>query len=158
MTFSIRYIGAALRLLLARAVAALMIVIVLLVAAQVVARYVFLVPTFGLSEVTRLLFVWLTFVGSSLLISNRQMIAVDLLHDKLVEHWARRVQICNDLLTGAMLLVFAVYGKELLDIIGPKIAPATGMSYFWFYSSLPFFCTISFFFVLERLLTGATDI
>lgn len=158
MTLFLRHICAGLQWLLTRSLAVLMVMIVLLVAAQVIARYVFLVPTFGLSEVTRLLFVWLTFVGSSLLISNRQMIAVDLLHGTLVKHWARRVQICNDLLTAAMLIVFAIYGKELLDIIGPKIAPATGMSYFWFYSSLPFFCATSFFFVLERLLTGATDI
>lgn len=54
-------IGAFLRRLLCLAVGALMAGIVTLVAWQVVARYALDVPTFESAEVTRLMFIWLTF-------------------------------------------------------------------------------------------------
>ena len=154
MLFFLTRIGAFLRWLLCLAVGALMAGIVILVAWQVVARYALDVPTFESAEVTRLTFIWLTFLGSALLISRQELIAIDILHGALGARARHIVAVVNDVLTAATLAVIGRDGVQLIALLGPKTAPATGISYRWFYLSLLTFCCLGIFFIVERLALG----
>jgi TRAP-type C4-dicarboxylate transport system permease small subunit len=156
MNTVITRIGLALRRFLAFAVGMLMAGIVILVAWQVLARYVLDVPTFESAEITRLMFIWLTFLGSGLLIGRRELIAIDLLHGMLSQRAGNVLGIVNEVLTAVTLIMLACYDIKLLALVGPKTAPAIGISYRWFYLSLLVFCCIGVFFILERLVTGET--
>jgi TRAP-type transport system small permease protein len=145
--------GAVLRRLLCFATGALMAGIVMLVAWQVLARYVLDVPTFESAELTRLMFIWLTFLGSALLISRQELIAIDLLHGALGERAQHVLSVFNDVVVAVTLVIIGRDSIQLLALIGPKTAPATGLSYRWFYFSLLAFCCIGLFFIVERLAT-----
>ncbi|WP_054310461.1 TRAP transporter small permease [Mesorhizobium sp. 1M-11] len=147
--------GNLLRRLLDLAVGAALFAIVLLVCVQVFSRYFLGAPTPGLAEVSRILFIWLTFTGSAVLISRRELIVIDLLHDRLGKRSMGRLNVVVDIATAVFLVVLAIYARQLMIIVGQKIAPATGISFDWFYGALLAFCFLGLLFILERLVRTA---
>jgi len=155
MTSILVRIGDLLRRLLSFLVGALLLAIVLLVCVQVFSRYFIGAATPGMAEISRLLFIWLTFLGAALLISRRELIVIDFLHDKLNADLFKRLGILIDLATAAFLIMLAIYGRHLMAVVGQKIAPATGLPFAWFYGSLVAFACLGLFFVIERILAPA---
>lgn len=144
-------LGNSLRWVLGLLVGAALFAIVILVCIQVFSRYFIGAPTPGLAEISRILFIWLTFLGSALLISRRELIVIDLLHDRLGGPLLGRLHAVVDLATAVFLVVLAVYARHLMIVVSQKIAPATGISFDWFYGSLLAFCFLGLIFILERL-------
>ncbi|MFE0017304.1 TRAP transporter small permease [Mesorhizobium sp. NPDC059054] len=147
--------GNLLRRLLDLVVGAALFAIVLLVCVQVFSRYFLGAPTPGLAEISRILFIWLTFTGSAVLISRRELIVIDLLHDRLGKRSMGRLNVVVDIATAVFLVVLAIYARQLMIIVGQKIAPATGISFDWFYGALLAFCFLGLLFILERLVRTA---
>jgi len=149
--------GDVLRRLLSFLVGAMLLAIVLLVCVQVFSRYFIGAATPGMAEISRLLFIWLTFLGAALLVSRRELIVIDFVHDKLNASLFKRLGIFIDLATAAFLVMLAVYARQLMVVVGQKIAPSTGLPFAWFYGSLLAFCGLGLFFIVERLLTPAAS-
>jgi TRAP-type C4-dicarboxylate transport system permease small subunit len=153
MTSILVRVGDLLRRLLSFVVGALLLAIVLLVCVQVFSRYFIGAATPGMAEISRLLFIWLTFLGAALLISRRELIVIDFLHDKLNADLFKRLGILIDLATAAFLVMLIVYARHLMAVVGQKIAPATGLPFGWFYGSIVAFAGLGLFFIIERILT-----
>jgi TRAP-type C4-dicarboxylate transport system permease small subunit len=145
-------VGNGLRRVLGFLVGAALFAIVILVCIQVFSRYFVGAPTPGLAEISRLLFIWMTFLGAALLVSRRELIVIDLLHDRLGGGLFRRLQVLVDIATGIFLVVLAFYARHLMVVVGQKIAPATGISFTWFYGALLAFSLLGLVFIIERLL------
>lgn len=146
-------IGDLLRRLLSFLVGAMLLAIVLLVCVQVFSRYFIGAATPGMAEISRLFFIWLTFLGAALLISRRELIVIDFLHDRLNADLFKRLGIVIDLATAAFLVMLAIYARHLMGVVGLKIAPATGLPFAWFYGSILAFSGLGLFFIVERILT-----
>ncbi|MBZ9991790.1 TRAP transporter small permease [Mesorhizobium sp. BH1-1-5] len=144
-------VGNGLRRVLGFLVGAALLAIVLLVCIQVFSRYFIGAPTPELAEISRILFIWMTFLGAALLVSQRQLIVIDLLHDRLSSGIFTRLKVLVDIATAVFLVSLAVYARHLMIVVGQKIAPATGISFDWFYGALLAFSVLGLFFILERL-------
>ncbi len=88
------------------------------------------------------------------MISRQELIAIDILHGALGARARHIVAVVNDVLTAATLAVIGRDGVQLIALLGPKTAPATGIIYRWFYLSLLTFCCLGIFFIVERLALG----
>lgn len=157
MSNMLRRLGDVLRSVLGHAVAALLGVIMILVFVQVLARYITHSSTFELAELCRILLIWLVFIGAAVLVSQRKLIVIDLMHGRLSGRLSNSLGIGVDILTAILLVAFAIYAAQLIDVVKLKIAPATGLSYRWFYMPPIVFSVCGLFFIVERLVCGATD-
>ena len=63
----------------------ILIAAVVIVAMQVVTRYVFKIPLPWSEEIARYLFLWLTWVGASYATKERKHVSIDLVYEKLPE-------------------------------------------------------------------------
>lgn len=124
--------------------------IVILVFVQVVARYVTHTSTFEIAEICRILFIWLVFSGGALLIHDKTLITIDLLHGQLSERQMAVVSAVSDAVTAVFLGYFIWSATKLMAFTQHKIAIATGLSYWWFYTAPLCFCGIGLVFILER--------
>lgn len=142
--------GDALRRLLRFFVGLTLFAIVLCVCIQVFTRYFLGAATPELAELSRLLFIWLTFAGSALLISRRELITIDFVSNGRDDGRTKVLGLLTDLCTAGFLVALAFYGLKLMKVVGGKIAPATGFPYAWFYASLVVLAGLGLFFILER--------
>jgi TRAP-type C4-dicarboxylate transport system permease small subunit len=151
MSYVLIRVGNGLRRILSFLVGAALFAIVILVCVQVFCRYFLGAPTPELAEISRLLFIWMCFVGAALLVSRRELIVIDLLHDRLGSGFLGRLHALVDIATAIFLVILASYARHLMVVVGQKIAPATGISFDWFYGGLLVFSVLGLFFVVERL-------
>ena len=118
-------------------VAFLMVAMVLLVFANVIARYVF---NFGLTwseEVSRFLFVWITFLGASLALERGAHMGFDSLI-KLAPWVARRYLIALGYLAiGGFLYALFHGGLKVVDVTMNYLAPSTSIPTGWVYAIVP---------------------
>ena len=80
----------------------ILIAAVVIVAMQVVTRYVFKIPLPWSEEIARYLFLWLTWVGASYATKERKHVSIDLVYEKLPE---KGQMICK-VITNIIWLVF----------------------------------------------------
>lgn len=146
--------GKALRWLLRCFVGLTLLAIVLFVCIQVFSRYFIGAATPELAEMSRLLFIWLTFAGSALLISRGELITIDFVSNSLKQGRTRLLLLLTDLCTAVFLIALMIYALELMRVVGGKIAPATGLPYVSFYGSLVVFAGLGLFFIVERLVSS----
>ncbi|WGF87948.1 TRAP transporter small permease [Marinivivus vitaminiproducens] len=115
------------------ALAALLLVAVLVVTTtQVVARYVLGLATPWSEELTRLLFIWLVFIGAS----RARHMNIDILPSALAPRSARTLQIGSALFGAALVAFLAVYGLGLVDLTAYDRFTALGISVQYLYWAL----------------------
>lgn len=126
-----RLLGLAHRLL--DALAAVLLVAVLTVTAiQVIARYLLGLATPWSEELTRLLFIWLVFIGAS----RAHHMNIDILPNALAPRSARALQIGSALFGAALVAFLAVYGLGLVDLTAYDRFTALGISVQYLYWAL----------------------
>ncbi len=116
----------------------LLIVVVVTLAAQVIARYVFRAPISWSEEVARLALIWLTFVASGFVTARRAQITVDLVPRWLGSRGRRlldRVAGCFVLATCLLLLVG---GFRFVWRVWPVGSPGIGVSMSLWYAAASF--------------------
>ena len=151
------FVGNGLRLLVGWLVGILLLAIVILVCIQAFSRYFIGAPTPEMAEIARLFFIWLTFTGAALLISQRDLIVIDFLQDRLSVDYFKRLGVVIDGATAVFLVALAIFAQHLVSVVGQKIAPATGLPFGWFYISILAFCGLGLFFILERFVASDAD-
>ena len=118
--------------ILSRILEVIMVVIlstmVVLVFGNVVARYVFNSAITWAEEVSRFLFVWLTFVGASFGLMKGLHLGMDMLVVRLKPRTRSIVELANGLITLAFLGVWMVGGVHLIEANLDYMSPATGFS------------------------------
>jgi TRAP-type C4-dicarboxylate transport system permease small subunit len=115
-----------------RACAALLIVMVAVMLLQVFCRYVLNASLSWSEELTRLLFVWLTFLGFGLAAQRDAFPTIAILADHLAGPAAAIVRGVRDALSLAVALQMGFYGFERAHEIAAMPTPALGISTGWF--------------------------
>lgn len=140
------------------AMVGILTVMVLLVFGNVVARYVFESAITWAEEVSRFLFVWLTFVGATLGLQKGLHIGMDM----LVARLSARRRLITEAFTGAVVLVFLgvwlVGGITLIEANLDYMSPATGFSMGLVYLIGPLAAALMACEILSRLVAAARRI
>lgn len=107
---------------------ALLVGIVAVVTLQVVGRYLLINPFIWPEEVTRLMLVWLTFIGGAAVTRRGAHIAVDLLTEALPDGGRRALGVAINLVTGAVFVFVACLAARLADNVATLPLAATRWS------------------------------
>jgi TRAP-type C4-dicarboxylate transport system permease small subunit len=119
------------------AVALMMGLMALLVIIQVLNRSFLNFPLHWLEEVTRYLMIYVVFLGSSLAVRQKKMIAIEVLPQQLPERW-RKVLLIGVLLLSIVFYVLMVrLGIQILGRVQAQVSAGTGMSMAIPYAAIP---------------------
>jgi TRAP-type transport system small permease protein len=136
-------------------IGALVGAIVVITLASVWWRYVLNAPLAWPEQVSRILFVWITFVGAAVLYRERLHVAIDMFMAPLPRAARRAVGWAIELLILAFNFVLLLYGLKLsVDTLGQTfgaldITPAS------FYFAAPVAAGMMIVYFLERISTSA---
>ena len=118
--------------ILSRILEVIMVVIlstmVVLVFGNVLARYVFNSAITWAEEVSRFLFVWLTFVGASFGLQKGLHLGMDMIVSRLKQRARNIVEVVNSVIILIFLGVWIVGGIHLIQANLTFMSPATGFS------------------------------
>jgi TRAP-type C4-dicarboxylate transport system permease small subunit len=138
-------------------IVACLALMVILVFGNVVLRYAFNSGITVSEELSRWLFVWLTFVGAVLALRNHAHLGMDSVVSRLPAGGKKACFIVSNLLMLYCLYLFftGTWQQTLINI--DNHAPATGLSSGWYYGVGLFFCVGGALIILRNLydvLTG----
>src|SRR5512140_3204480 len=121
-------------------IAACLVVMVVLVFGNVVLRYAFNSGITVSEELSRWLFVWLTFVGAIVAMRDRAHLGMDSVVSRLPAWGKRACFVLSNLLMLYVVYLFAVGSWQQTLINIDNKAPATGLSSGFYYGVGLFFC------------------
>ena len=131
-----------------------MVLILLLVVAQVVLRYVFNSPLTWSEELAVFVMIWLTFIGSLICMRDREHIEVTILVDSLPHKLQRIVLTFSRLASVLFLLVVAYYGFELVTENMTVTSPANKISMGLVYTIIPLSSVGMVFYLVKSIAKG----
>lgn len=105
---------------------ALIVALMVVVNLQIFARYLFHHPFIWPEEVSRLLLVWMTFIGAAALTRRGADLAVDTFVDMLPHRGRRVLLILRDVLLLAVFAIVGLQGFELAKAVNNMPLVATG--------------------------------
>ncbi len=147
-----KIVGAAMRVL-QKAAGLLMLAMVLVVTIQLVARNFLRVSTPWTEDAAKLLLVWMTFLGSPVVLHKGEHLAVDLIYS----HLTGLKKTLVEFLISAVVIVFCVIiirlGVMLCTnrIILKSVTAAAGIPRVWMFSALPVGGVLMLLVALDRL-------
>lgn len=115
------------------AAAALVAVVLVLMAVQVVARYVFGAPIPWSEEVACFAFVWLAFLGGALVAGEEKLLRVDVISPWLGRRGRLAVECLSTAGVAAGCLVMVVGGAPFVEKLAEIVTPAAGIPRRWLY-------------------------
>lgn len=119
---------------------------------QVVARYVMRSPFTSTEEYTRMVLVWVTFIGAAVALRRNKLTRIEVLEELLSAGVRRFLSIFFDLVLMFLLLIIIVKGWEATMVTTSQIVAGTPLSYAWFVFSVVVGSAIMFFYLgLRRL-------
>lgn len=117
---------------------ALLCVVVITLAAQVIARYVFRSPISWSEEVARLALIWLTFVSSGFLTAHREQITVDLFPRRFSTRTRERINQLAGWIVLLTCLLLLVGGFRFVWRVWPVSSPGIELSMSYWYAAASF--------------------
>lgn len=132
----------------------LMAVLVVVVVASVIFRYVLLAPLSWSEEVGRYLMIWVGFLAASIAIQQGMHVGIDFLVNWVrpeVAAWLRRVA---RVLTAVFLLIVTVYGFVLVINLWDQWSPVLQFRMTWPYLAIPVGCLLM---LLELVVPSARE-
>lgn len=117
--------------------AALLIVIVLIIFANVIGRYFFHAPLRWSDEVAQYMFLWLSYLGALAALMRGRHYSVPNLVEMLPRLPRAAVKTLSDLIVLLMLLVLVWFGWQLVDRLSFQTSPALGLPVYYAYVALP---------------------
>ena len=121
-------------------IAACLFLMVVLVFGNVVLRYAFNSGITVSEELSRWLFVWLTFVGAIVALRDHAHLGMDTVVSRLPPWGKRACFVLSNVLMLYCVYLFLVGSWEQTKINIGNMAPATGLSSGWYYGVGIFFC------------------
>jgi len=132
-------------------------IMVVLVFGNVVLRYAFNSGITVSEELSRWLFVWLTFVGAIIALRKHAHLGMDSIVSKLPTGGKKACYILSNLLMLYCVVLFFKGSWDQAKINLDNMAPATGLSTGWFYYSVGlFFCVSAAALLLRNLYQAVT--
>src|SRR5512138_7950 len=137
-------------------IAACLFLMVVLVFGNVVLRYAFNSRITVSEELSRWLFVWLTFVGAVVALRDHAHLGMDSVVSHLPAWGKRACFILSNVLMLYCVYLFFVGSWEQTKINIGNMAPATGLSSGWYYGVGIFFCVFAALILLRNIYQAAT--
>ena len=109
-------------------VVAMMALMVALVFANVVSRYLFNRSFIWAEELSQYLMVWVTFLGAGLALRQGRHVAVEMLQDALPGPIGRAMRVLVAVLVIAFLVVLVVLGFQIVEFAWQQETPAMNIS------------------------------
>lgn len=140
--------------------AALTLGLVLLVSANVIARYVLSTGLPWAEELTRLIFVWVVFLGAYVALRRGAHLAITTLVDRLPLLPRLLVILIGQLLVGLFLLVLVIAGSELVQqsLAFETRTPVLQLSIAWSYLPILVGSTLMLMHVTGQLVVTVSQI
>lgn len=115
----------------------LVVVLVILVAAQVFWRYVLSNSLSWSEELARILFIWIIFLGTEITLRRRGHIAIDSLLQSLKDTPRLILNLIIDLFIVVFAVIVLISGIELMELSWKQPSPALQISKSWIYLAVP---------------------
>ena len=112
-------------------------VLLLIVLAQIVSRYVFNSSLSWTEEAARYLMIWGVLLGVSLSYLNGYLIAIETFVERFPPALRRVVRVVNNLLSLFFTGILTVFGVNLCILGAQMESPAMEISYLWIYLAIP---------------------
>jgi TRAP-type C4-dicarboxylate transport system permease small subunit len=103
---------------------------------QVLMRYAFNNSLTWSEEVTRMLFVWVVFLGAAAILKRGSHMGLDMF-GWLPQRWRLGIDMVNELVALAFASTLVWYGIEYARLGADQNTAATGVSLAWVYAALP---------------------
>lgn len=132
-------------------IAALVAVLVVIVASQLVDRHFITLPMAAPDAYARVILVWLTFVGFSLAVKNGLNIRVDLIDARLPTKVRRFLEYLFDLIMLGLTLIIGYHGWRVVTIGRDQERLGTMLSEAWPSGALFLSCILLALFLLLRM-------
>jgi TRAP-type transport system small permease protein len=117
--------------------AALLIIVVLIIFANVIARYFFHAPIRGSDEVSQYLFLWLSYLGALAALMRGLHYSFPNLVEMLPRIPREAVKTLSDLIVLFILLALVWFGWQLVNRLSFQTSPALGLPVYYAYIALP---------------------
>ena len=111
----------------------MLLTIVVVLSAQIVARYLFEAPLVWSEELVLILLLWITFLGSALCLNLRGHISIDFVVQKMPEHIQRAAQLFTAILMVVFCAVLVYGGWLMIQATSGSITPGLKVSVAWHY-------------------------
>lgn len=126
-----------------------------LIIAAVGARYVIKVPMPWSEELSRILMVYLGFLGASMAMRRGRHLGFQVLIERLPIKWLRPMSILVDGLIVVFLLALIRSGWDLALWVGwTQRSPYLGIPYLWIYFCIPLGGTLTLIHTIEKIMSG----
>ncbi|MGV6988040.1 TRAP transporter small permease [Testudinibacter sp. P80/BLE/0925] len=127
-------------------------IIVILSAYGVVTRYILNSPSAWVEEVCIVFFIWFTFLASSALAKNNELIRIDYLLTKIPARIANIIDGIFQPLVMIFCLIFMIYlGFKLLPMAQFRFTPSLQLSYAYIYAVIPISASFMFFYEVRKI-------
>lgn len=131
--------------------AVLLFIMLVLVAVQVITRYIFNNPLSWTEEIARFVLVWLTFIGAVIALKQNQHVKFEYLLGKLPPVIKTVVEVLGDIITGIFLLMIIFYGIKL--VVEAHEIPSVTLEFVrwsYVYASVPVGLGMMFFIYVSK--------
>lgn len=112
-------------------------VMVILVAIQILTRFVIDFPISWSEEIARYLMIYIVFLGSALLVRKNGHIAIDFLLEIVNDKNKKRLNFVNLAISTVFFLVLVYSGIELTIVVIGQVTPTLQFSMAWAYAAMP---------------------
>jgi TRAP-type transport system small permease protein len=133
-------------------VACLVVIMVAVVFAQVVFRYAVVRPIYWGDELSRYLFVWISFVGAAVAMGGRIHYGFDYLTEKCPPAVRRAISLLMTLLAVGFFMTCLVYGWESIRVVSVQRSPSLQIPMGWVYAALPVGSALMLLHLIEQAL------
>ena len=129
----------------------LMLLLTVATSAQVLSRFVFKAPMLWTEEVSRMTFIWIALLGSSLATKHKQHLGLDLLLDKTPPSIQLPIRLLVHGMMMTVALIFVIAGWDFVGKNAGRISETTGASMLWLFIAAPISGALMLFYLCEQL-------
>ncbi|MFD1040473.1 TRAP transporter small permease [Virgibacillus byunsanensis] len=117
-------------------IAIMFILLTLVIFVQIISRYFFEFPLAWSEELALTLMVWITFLGSAVVLETHDHITIDFLVEKLSERMKSLLRLINFVLLFALFSIFVFGGWIMIETTKNSITPGMQISSAWLYGGV----------------------
>jgi len=118
-------------------VSAMFTIMVILVAIQILTRFIIDYPISWSEEIGRYIMIYIVFLGSALLVRKNGHIAIDFLLEVVNDKNKKRLNFINLAISTVFFLVLVYSGIELTMLVIGQVTPTLQFSMAWAYAAMP---------------------
>ena len=115
----------------------LFLFVILLTISQVLSRYVLKFPIAFSDEVSRFLFIWISFMGAAMVMKDDEHIRLDIITESLSPFMQLVLKNTIQLMIFIFCLTVTIQGVKLLHVAAKQVAPVSRISMGIVYSVIP---------------------